>query len=171
MKRSLSIIMLVLLASVAVLAQDEDKSKRPSPPAVAEGTIDGVKVKIDYSKPSVKGRKIFGGLEKYGDVWRTGANETTTIEFSAPVKIEGQNVAAGKYALFTIPGETEWTVIINTGIKWGHYTYKKEEDVIRATVKPTKTPALVEVFNIAVEKNQVVIKWENTQVAFKVTKQ
>jgi len=118
MKRSLSIIMLMFAASVVVLAQDnEDKSKRPSPPAVAEGTIDGVKVKIDYSKPSVKGRKIFGGLEKYGDVWRTGANETTTIEFSAPVKIEGQNVAAGKYSLFTIPGENEWTIIINSDEK------------------------------------------------------
>ncbi|CAN5467301.1 DUF2911 domain-containing protein [soil metagenome] len=169
MKKSFSFIMLVLVASVAVMAQ-EDMSKRPSPPAVAEGTIDGIKVKINYSAPSVKGRKIFGSLEKYGDVWRTGANETTTIEFSAPVKIEGKTVAAGKYALFSIPGETEWTIIINTGIKWGTYTYKKEEDVIRVTVKPTKTASLVEVFNIAVEKSQVVMKWENTQVAFKVAK-
>jgi len=169
MKRSITVFLLLFVAVFASVAQ-EDKSKRPSPPASAEGTIDGVKVKVDYSAPSAKGRKMLGGIEAYGKVWRTGANETTTIEFSAPVKVEGKDVPAGKYGLFTIPGENEWVIIINKGIKWGAYTYKQEEDVIRATVKPSKTTSFVETFNIAVEKNAVTMKWENTQVSFSVKK-
>lgn len=164
MKKSINILFLLLATGVTALAQ------KPSPAATAEGTIDGVKVKIDYSQPSARGRKMVGGVDPYGKVWRTGANETTTIEFSAPVKIEGKDVPAGKYALFTIPGENEWVIIINKGIKWGAYTYKEEEDVIRATVKPSKASAFVETFNIAVEKDQVAMKWENWQVAFKVKK-
>ena len=163
---------LLLLAtgiSFNVLAHDkEDKSKRPSPPATAEGVINGKKIKIDYSTPSAKGRKMLGGKEPFGEVWRTGANETTTIEFDKAVKIEGKDLPAGKYALFTIPGENEWVIIFNKTIKWGAYSYKKDEDVLRVTVKPTKTDKFVETFNISVGKNDVVLKWENTAVAFKV---
>jgi hypothetical protein len=155
------------LVSMSVLAQDK---KMPSPPAKAEGTIDGVKVTIDYHQPSAKSRKVMGGLVPYGEVWRTGANNTTSIEFSAPVKIEGQSLPAGKYALFTIPGENEWTIIINKTIKWGHYDYKEAEDVLRVKVKPGKTDSFVETFNIAVEKDKVTMKWENTLVSFKVAK-
>jgi hypothetical protein len=111
---------------------------------------------------------MLGGVEAYGKVWRTGANETTSIEFSAPVKIEGQEVPAGKYALFTIPGSDEWVIIINKTIKWGAFTYKQDEDVIRANVKSGKTSNFQETLSIAVVKNEVVLKWENTQVAFHV---
>jgi len=164
-----TLLLLATVFSFNVLAQDkDDKSKRPSPPATAEGVINGKKIKIDYSSPSVKGRKIFGGLVPYGEVWRTGANETTTIEFDKAVKVEGKDLAAGKYALFTIPGENEWTIIFNKTAKWGAYSYKKEDDVLRVTVKPTKTAGPVEAFTISVGKNDVVIKWENTSVAFKV---
>ena len=165
MKRFIPII---LLALAAVTGFGQDKSKRPSPPASAEGVIDGVKVKIDYSAPSAKGRKMLGGKEPFGTVWRTGANETTSIEFSGPVKIEGKDLAAGKYALFTIPGENEWVIIFNKTIAWGPYSYKKEEDVLRVTVKPGKTDSFVETFLIAIDKDQVTMKWENTMVAFKV---
>jgi len=165
MKRFIPII---LLALVAAAGFGQDKSKRPSPPASAEGVIDGVKVKIDYSAPSAKGRKMLGDKEPFGTVWRTGANETTSIEFSGPVKIEGKDLAAGKYALFTIPGENEWVIIFNKTIAWGPYSYKKEEDVLRVTVKPGKTDGFVETFQIAVDKDQVTLKWENTLVAFKV---
>jgi opacity protein-like surface antigen len=157
------------LITSAVFAQDkDDKSKRPSPPAKAEGTVDGAKIVIDYSQPSVKGRKIFGGLEPYGQVWRTGANETTTFEVSKDVKVEGKTLAKGKYALFTIPGEKEWTVIFNKTIKWGAYDYKEAEDVLRVKVPAGKTKSLVEKFTIAVEGNKVVLRWENTEVAFAV---
>jgi hypothetical protein len=155
------------LGTTALLAQDKPM---PSPPAKAEGTIDGIKVTIDYHQPSAKGRKVMGGLVPYGEVWRTGANGTTSIELSAPAKIEGKELAAGKYALFTIPGENEWVIVINKTIKWGHYSYSQADDIFRVNVKPTKTASFVETFNIAVEKNNVVLKWENTQVAFKISK-
>jgi hypothetical protein len=161
------LILLALCFSVAAIAQDK---KMPSPPAKAEGTIDGIKVTIDYHQPSAKGRKVMGGLVPFGEVWRTGANATTTIEVSAPIKLEGKEIPAGKYGLYTIPGENEWTLIINKGIKWGAYDYKQDEDVLRVTAKSGKTDSMVETFVIAVEKNSIVLKWENTQVAFKASK-
>ena len=166
MKRS--ILLLLLLCTVTLSFAQEDKSKRPSPPALAEGTIDGVKVKVDYSAPSAKGRKMLGGIEAYGKVWRTGANEATVFETDKPIKIEGQSLAAGKYELFTIPGESEWVIIFQKyGKQWGAYSYKDSNDVLRIKVKPGKTDAFVETFNISVGKDQVVLKWENTAVAFK----
>ncbi len=89
MKRSLLTLIVAFVAAYSAAAQVA------SPPATAEGTIDGVKIKIAYSQPSARGRKMVGGVDPYGKVWRTGANETTSIEFSAPVKIEGKSVAAG----------------------------------------------------------------------------
>jgi len=169
MKRNLFFTTLMLAMGLVFGAWAQDK-KMPSPPSTAEGTMDGVKVKIEYHQPSARGRKIMGGLVPYGDVWRTGANETTSIEFTGPVKIEGKDVSKGKYALFTIPGENEWVIIINKTIKWGHYDYKEGEDLLRVKVKPTKTESFVETFNIGIEKDQVVMKWENTQVAFKISK-
>lgn len=166
--RSLLVVLLALLA-VQGFAQS-DKSKRPSPPAVAEGTIDGVKVKVDYSQPSVKGRKIFGSLEKYGQVWRTGANEATVISFDKPVTIEGQTLAAGKYALFSIPGETEWTIIFNTVTDtWGAYDYEKnkDKDALKVKVKAAKSD-FTEKLTFTVGKDNVAFQWENTRVAFKV---
>jgi hypothetical protein len=167
MKNSIKTYLLTLLAFTAVLVNAQDK-KVPSPPAKAEGKGGAATVTIDYSQPSAKGRKIMGGLVPYGEVWRTGANKSTTITVSAPVKIEGQDLAVGTYALFTIPGENEWTIIINKTIAWGHFSYKQADDVLRVKVKPTKTDSFVETFNISVVNDQVVMKWENTQVAFSV---
>lgn len=158
------------LLVVTCVAPGAFAQKTASPPATAEGTIDGVSIKIEYHQPSAKGRKIMGGLVPYNEVWRTGANETTTIEFSGPVKIEGKEVAKGKYGLYTLPGENEWSLIINKDIKWGAFDYKQSADVIRAQTKPTKTAAFVETFNISVSGKQIVLKWENTQVAFNVSK-
>lgn len=169
MKKQVLLIALMLIAGIASLQAQSDKSKRPSPPAVAEGTIDGAKIKIDYSAPSAKGRKMLGGIEKFGEVWRTGANEATVFEIDKNVKIEGKDLAAGKYELFTIPGEKEWVVIFQKyGKQWGAYGYKESNDVLRVTVKAGKSDAFVETFNIAVDKNNVVLKWENTAVAFAV---
>ena len=165
MKRITFLILALATAFSASLAQQ----KPASPQATATGKIGAANVKIVYSQPSARGRQIMGGLVPYGEVWRTGANEATTIEFDKPVKIEGKDLAAGKYALFTIPGENEWTVIINKDVKqWGAFKYKQEDDVLRVSVKPTKTSAPVETFNIAVGKDDVQLKWENTAVAFKV---
>ncbi|MBI3220174.1 MAG: DUF2911 domain-containing protein [Bacteroidetes bacterium] len=164
-KQTSSIFLILFLLSLTTFAQ-----KMASPPAKAEGTIDGIGVKIDYHQPSAKGRKMLGGINPYGEVWRTGANATTTIEFSADAKIEGKAVAKGKYGLYTIPGENEWTIIINKGIKWGAYDYTDKEDVLRVKVKPAKTGAFVETFTIAIDGSNVVLNWENTSVSFKVSK-
>ncbi|MEL7006748.1 MAG: DUF2911 domain-containing protein [Bacteroidota bacterium] len=101
----------ILLSAQTLSAQD--KANRPSPPATVEAKINGLDITIDYSRPSAKGRTIFGGLEPYGQVWRTGANESTWIEFSDDVKINGESLPAGKYGLFTIPNKDEWTIIFN----------------------------------------------------------
>lgn len=169
MKRHFFTLLLMVIAiSYQAIAQDQ-KTKRPSPPATAEGTIGGTKIKIEYSAPSARGRKMLGGKEPYGEVWRTGANEATTIEFDKAVKIEGKDLAAGKYELFTIPNENEWTIIFQPYKKqWGAYSYKQANDALRVTVKPTKTDNFVETFNISVGKEAVTLTWENTSVAFKV---
>ena len=164
-KISLTILFMAFVATSA-LAQ----KPMASPPAKAEGKIDGISIAIDYHQPSAKGRKIMGGLVPYGQVWRTGANNTTSIEFSADAKIEGQAVSKGKYGLYTIPGENEWVIIINKTIKWGSYDYNDKDDVLRVKVKPAKTSGMVETFTIAVEGSKVVLRWENTEVAFTVSK-
>ncbi|GAA4010463.1 DUF2911 domain-containing protein [Hymenobacter fastidiosus] len=150
----------------------EDKSKRPSPPATATALVGGATVTIDYSRPAMKGRKVFGGLVPYNAVWRTGANEATIFTVDKPVKIEGQALPAGKYALFTIPGATEWTVIFNkTANQWGAYEYDQKQDALRVKVKPMKTAAPVEQFNVTTAKaGTVTMAWESTQASFKVSK-
>ncbi|HYG17835.1 MAG TPA: DUF2911 domain-containing protein [Ohtaekwangia sp.] len=160
--------LLAFIAFFAVTPGFAQDKKMASPPAKAEGTIGNVKVTINYHQPSARGRKIMGELVPYGEVWRTGANNSTSIEFSGPVKIEGKDVPKGKYALFTIPGENEWVIILNKGIDWGAYKYKQEDDVLRVNVKPAKTDSFVETFKIDVAKDEVQLKWENTVAAFKV---
>src|SRR6188768_4545868 len=123
MMKRISIFFLALTAVVANLSAQD---KPASPQATATGKIGAANVKIVYCQPSARGRKIMGGLVPYGEVWRTGANEATTIEFDKPVKIEGKDLPAGKYALFTIPNEKEWTIIFNKDVKqWGAFNYKE----------------------------------------------
>ena len=143
---------------------------RQSPAAKATGKAGNTNITISYSQPSVKGRKIWGDLVPYGKVWRTGANEATTFEVDNNVKIEGQALPKGKYALFTIPGESDWTIIFNkTPDQWGSFRYKQEDDALRVKVKPSKSAALTEMmtFNIG-NDGKVVLQWENLQVPFKV---
>ncbi len=162
--------MAMLFVSVSCLGQD-DKSKRPSPPAKVTEKVGNTTVTIDYSRPSVKGRKIFGEMEPYGKVWRTGANEATTFEVSNAVNIEGQPLPAGKYGLFTIPGENEWTVIFNkVPNQSGAFNYDEKQDALRVKVKPKKTAKPTEMLTFNINKNgQVAMLWENTEVNFKVS--
>ena len=151
----------------------EDKSKRPSPPAMVKTTVRGTDVTIDYSRPSVKGRAAFGPktpLAPAGEVWRTGANEATTFTVSKDVKIEGKALPAGTYALFTIPGPTEWTVIFNkTAKQWGAYEYKAADDVLRVKVKPKTVATPVEQFTITADKSgKVSLMWDKTEASFMV---
>jgi hypothetical protein len=172
MKR-LVLSVLVMATFFATSLAQQDKSKRPSPPKLTEGTIDGVAIKVDYSAPSAKGRKMIGGIEKYGDVWRTGANEATVFILDKAAKIEGQPLAAGKYELFSIPGESEWTIIFQKfGAKaqWGAYDYNQKNDALRVKVKAGKPSAFVETLTFVIENGKVILKWENEQVGFAVTK-
>ncbi len=162
---SMLITLVALVFSISAWAQ-----KPASPPAKAEGSIDGVKVTVDYAQPSAKGRKIMGELVPFGEVWRTGANAVSAIEFGSDVKVEGKALPKGKYGLFTIPGEKEWVIIFSKQNSGSPFDYSDKKDALRVNVKPGKADAFVEIFTITVEKNNVVLKWENTAVAFKVTK-
>jgi len=141
-----------------------------SPPAKATGTIDGVSITIDYHQPSARGRKMLGGINPYGEVWRTGANARTTIEFGANAKIDGQTVPKEKYGLFTIPGENEWVIILSKEAKASPFDYSEKQDLLRIKVKPSKTASFVETFTISIKDGNVVMEWENTSVSFKVSK-
>jgi hypothetical protein len=172
MKNSYYAKVLVLLAGVlmsTLLSAQDDKSKRPSPPAKATGKIGGATIAIDYSSPSVKGRKIFGGLLPYGTVWRAGANEATLIQSDKDIKVEGKSLPAGKYSLFATPGETEWTIIFNseTG-QWGDKeggaaNLDPAKNVLTVKVKPVKS-TLSEKLVYAMTGNGFVLRWENVEV-------
>jgi len=127
-------------------------------------------VEIDYSRPNVRGREIFGGLVPYGKVWRTGANASTKIKFSDAVKIGGKDVPAGEYAFYTLPTENEWTIILSKDTKgWGAYDYKSDTDALRVTVKPTILANPVESFTISFENLRddgatIALEWDKTRV-------
>jgi hypothetical protein len=170
MKQLLTFLLIGLtLLSVESIAQSGKKAL--SPKETVTGSIDGAAIEIVYCRPSARGRKMIGGVEPLGKVWRTGANDATTIEFKKAVVIEGKELAAGKYALFTIPNENEWVIIFNKKTdQWGAYDYEKhkDQDALRVTVKPTKAKEFIETFTIAIDKNAINLSWENTIVAFKV---
>jgi len=130
-------------------------------------------ITIDYSRPLVNGRKIWGGLEAYGKVWRAGANENTTIEFSDPVRVEGKPLHQGTYGLHMIPGEKEWTVIFSKNhTSWGSYTYDSAEDALRVSVTPQASElheALTYNFeNPKPDSTVIAMRWEKIAVPFKV---
>ena len=169
MKKLLILIPALAIALAGHSQDGGDKSKRPSPPAKAvETTKDGVTISIDYSQPSVKGRTIGKDLEPLpGKVWRTGANETTVFEVNKDVKVEGKTLPAGKYALFTIANGDDWTIIFNKTIKWGAFSYKQDEDVLRVNVKSKKSPKFTEHFTISVGKDgKVTLWWGDYEVGF-----
>ena len=148
----------------------------PSPAATLKQRVGLTDITIVYSRPSMRGRNIFGGLLPYGEVWRTGANAATRITFSTPVKFGGVDLAAGAYELFTIPGPAEWTVILQKlpeKASWGAYTYDQKNDTARVTVKPVVTGAPVETFGFAFENLRdesatLNLAWENTRVPVEI---
>lgn len=132
------------------------------------------KITLTYSRPNVKGRKIFGGMEPYGVVWRTGANEATAIKFTDDVTIEGNKVPAGEYGLFSIPDKDEWTIILNkTAHQWGAYTYKQADDLLRFKVKtinhadPLETLTM-QFIGVDQTKCELELRWENISFSFHI---
>ena len=167
------ILCLAFLMTTGVTAQ-EDKSKRPSPPAEATLTSGDMTIAINYSSPAVKDRTVWGGLVPYGEIWRTGANEATTFEVSTDVKIEGERLPAGKYALFTIPNKDKWTIIFNSEVEqWGAYRYKETKDVLRVNVTPSESDTFNERLKFEVTENEdgalVALYWEKMKVAFQAS--
>ena len=146
------------------------KADRPSPPKTAEANLASGAVTIDYSSPAVKDRVIWGELVPYGKIWRTGANEATTIMLDKDMKIGGKLIPAGKYALFTIPGKDEWTVVLNSEWdQWGAYNYDDSKDLHRFTVKPTMTDENHERLMFKVSDGGIVtMMWEKMAVSFEI---
>ena len=149
-----------LLAVVPAAAEREDDTNRKSKNGLTEGSIGGVDIQVEYGRPQVKERAIWGGLVPWGQVWRTGADEATTVTFSADVTVEGQALAAGTYSLFTIPGQSEWTVIFNTvAAQWGAYEYAESKDALRVKVSPTAHEH-VEAMDFVIDGDSIVLRWE-----------
>jgi hypothetical protein len=173
MKKTFSkvlVLTLVGLFMTSLIFAQQDKSKRASPPETAKGTVAGANITIDYSSPAVKGRKIWGDLVPYDKVWRLGANEATIFETSKDIMVEGKKLPAGKYSLYAIPGENEWTFIFNSktgqwGIKMdGSTTEDPANDVLRVTAKPAKSSSFNERMKFVVDKKGFTLEWENLKV-------
>ena len=161
----------------AAFAADAPKVDFPaaSPSCTLKQHVGLTDIEIDYSRPSVRGRDIFGGLVPYGQVWRTGANQATKVIFSTPVKLNGTDIPAGTYALMTIPGKDEWTVIINKGSEqWGAYKYDEKADVARIKVTPIHiTDHIVDTLTIEFndikdDSSELHIVWDKTVVPVKL---
>lgn len=158
-------LVLLVLSSVSLYGQ-----KKKSPHASASNMVADLKIEIDYHQPGVYGRKIWGDLVPFDKVWRTGANNATTFEVNKDVKVNGQTLKAGKYAMFTIPTEDSWTIIFNSeSDQWGSYNYDASKDVLKFEVKPSMEDELVERMRFDVtEKGEVKFAWENLRFSFKV---
>jgi hypothetical protein len=147
-------------------SQAQQKENTQSPKATVEGKF----VKIRYNRPSLRNRKLGTELAPYGKVWRTGADSTTKITFTKDVQFGGKDVKAGTYALFTVPNEKEWTVVLNNDWqKWGAYSYDQSKDVIRVNVPAKKSPKTEETFTIKVDDKSnnadLVMAWGDVMVA------
>lgn len=171
MKKIISFALLLSFLALGNSCQSQDKSKRPSAPAIVkQQTASGAALSIDYSRPLVKGRVIGKDLEpKDGQVWRTGANEATVFETSKAIKVEGKDLPAGKYALFTISGTDSWTIIFNkTWKQWGAYDYKEADDALRVSVTPQKSATFAEKMTFEIDKTGLVtLLWGDHKVSFK----
>lgn len=168
-------IVFFLSAKTAFPAGEDIEFPQASQPGWIKQRIGLTDVEIDYSRPNKNGRQIFGGLLPYGKVWRTGANASTKIKFSNAIKIGDQEVAAGEYALYTIPGESEWTIILSKDTKgWGAYEYKTETDALRVTAKPVTLPTTIETFTISFgdlkdDGATLYLEWDKTRVPVVLT--
>jgi len=165
----LASLMAVALSLAPVWAQRGDDAERLSKNGMTRGSIDGIEITVDYGRPSVKGRKIWGGLVPYGRIWRTGADEATTIHFGADALIEGQSLPAGVYSLFSIPGEAEWTVVFNTvAEQWGAFNYDETKDALRVTVTP-QTADFVESLEILIVDSDLSLRWGELAVPIRIS--
>jgi len=174
MKKIHFAVLFILAICLTAVAQ-QDKSKRPSPAEQAQCKFsDGKTITVDYSSPRMKGRKIFGDLVPYGQVWRTGANDATTFVTTAALTLAGKDVPAGNYTIFTVPDKDKWTLIISkhTG-EWGiPYKYESEE-LGRVPMSVSSAGSPVENFTISFDQSGsaciLKMSWENTQASVNIS--
>jgi hypothetical protein len=168
----------IFLAATFILFSTASRAQITPQPSTSQTITQGFglgTITLTYSRPNTKGRKIFGYVEPYGNVWRTGANWATTINFSDDVSIEGNKVPAGEYALFSIPGESQWTIILSKKVKqWGAYTYNQADDFLRFNVKPVTVQQPVETFALQFENmyptsGELHLLWETTALTIHMT--
>lgn len=162
-KLFLTVVAFVLFVGYAM------SQEKASPARSVSKTVNGTDITINYSSPAVKGRTIWGGLVPYDKVWRTGANEATTIEVSNDVKIAGKVLKAGKYALFTVPGNDKWQVIINSvANQWGAYGYDASKDIMKFETTPSENSMTERLkFDIS-DGGTVSMAWEKLSISFDV---
>ncbi len=155
--------LLFLLVTVVTFAQESPRKK-------ATGQIDGVTITIDYGSPSVKGRTIWGGLEKYEKVWRAGANENTTFSFDKEMKIGKTAIPAGKYSFFIIPNENkDWVLILNKkNDGWGAFSYNKNEDIVRLNVTPKFVDTNQETLAYSIVEKGIQLAWGKMRIILPV---
>ncbi|MBN8671551.1 MAG: DUF2911 domain-containing protein [Chitinophagales bacterium] len=171
--KHLSFILLSALLTSGVYAQDL-KLPALSPTSKLTQEFSTSNIEISYSRPSMRGRKIFGELVAFGNVWRTGANSATKVKFGEDVTVGGQAVKAGEYAIYTIPGATEWEIILNKGIgNWGNAGYDKADDVARFKIAPKALDKNVQTFtinigNITYSTCNIEMMWEKTKIIIPV---
>ncbi|MEL6988380.1 MAG: DUF2911 domain-containing protein, partial [Bacteroidota bacterium] len=177
--KKLVLLSLMFCVAFAFSAQAQIKTPAASPKSKLVQDVGLGNVTIEYNRPSKKGRDIFGGLVPYGEMWRTGANASTKVEFSEDVEVMGQPLKAGKYALYTIPGEVTWTVVFHKNLSYwgtGGENYNKEEDALRVTVRPITMPegVFVETFiilinNIKPNGADIELLWDDVNVIIPFT--
>jgi hypothetical protein len=147
---------------------------QPSPSSVLTQKVGVTEIKLDYSRPSMKGRKVFGELVAFGELWRTGANQATKFTTTDSITFMGQGLAKGTYSVFTIPTKDSWTVIFNKDASAGTAAYKTDKDALRLTVKPMMLPMNIETFtfnigNITTNSATLEMMWENTLIVLPFT--
>ncbi len=174
MRKLANIFFVISLVFISQIANAQLDVPRPSPLGKVTQAVGLNEITIEYSRPGVKDRVIFGDLVPYGKLWRTGANAATKITLKDDAKFEGNDIPTGEYSLLTIPGQTEWTIIINKDATASVSKYDQSKDQVRFTVKPQKVADKVETmtFNIAnveTDNADIELVWENTKVSFKMT--
>ncbi len=171
----LSLAVLLLCAGAAVAQLPPLDVPQASPAASVSQTVGLTDIRIEYHRPAVNKREVWGKLVPYGQVWRAGANENTTIHFSSPVTVGGKTLPAGTYGLHTLPGEKDWYVMLsNTSTAWGSFSYDEKEDAVRFSVTPKPVPDSEERLEYRFENPtdnsvDVVLQWEKLEIRFPIT--
>lgn len=173
MRTLFAALLLAFIASPTLAQERANAEARSSPNAMVGQTMGTTLIEVGYSRPSVRDREIFGELVPFGEVWRTGANEATTITFSDDVMVEGEMLAAGTYSLYTIPGAESWTLIFNnTAQQWGTQ-YDEAQDALRVMVEPMTNAPMQEQFeirfsNVTTDSATMILHWDTVGVPVQI---